>query len=190
VNVRLVTATNQELQRAIAEKRFREDLYYRLAVVPLLVPPLRDRMEDVPLLAQHFITRYNARAGTRRRLSPDAVQHLCAWHFPGNVRELENAIERAAALAEVDELGPRDFPFVPAAGDNQPALGLGAVQQSADAAVGTGATLAQALAAAERSALVGAMSRNANDLGLVARELGVSATTLWRKMKRHKLSHG
>ncbi|MGC4116622.1 MAG: sigma-54 dependent transcriptional regulator [Myxococcales bacterium] len=192
IDVRLVTATNQDLQKAVAEKRFREDLYYRLAVVPLKVPPLRDRIEDVPLLATHFLTRYNTKSGTKRRLTADSVQHLCSWHYPGNVRELENAIERGAALAESDELHPRDFPFVPAArnaaGGTELLSPAQALQNAAQAA-GSGpvVTLAEALDNAEKTALLASLARNTNDLMLVARELGISSTTLWRKMKHHNL---
>jgi len=187
VDVRLVTATNQDLQKAVTEKRFREDLYYRLAVVPLRVPPLRERIVDVPLLAQHFINRYNSRAGVRRRLTAEAVEHLCSWHFPGNVRELENAIERAAALADSDDLTPRDFPFVPA---TRAAPGEVEAAAAAGTPVVAGApiTLADALLAAEKAALANAMARNGDDLPMIARELGISSTTLWRKMKRHRLA--
>jgi two-component system response regulator HydG len=184
VDVRLIAATNQDLPRAVSERRFREDLYYRLNVVPLTVPPLRERLEDVPLLAQHFLRRYNGRSGTRRHLSPDAVAHLCAWTWPGNVRELENAIERAAALAERDELTPRDFTFGGQAAPAGP-RGPGFPQRDAGSA---GSTLAHSVAAAERAAIEAALARNPEDLPLVARELGVSSTTLWRKMKRHHLA--
>ncbi|MBI5547283.1 MAG: sigma-54-dependent Fis family transcriptional regulator [Deltaproteobacteria bacterium] len=186
VDVRLVTATNQDLQRAVSERRFREDLYYRLAVVPLKVPPQRERLEDVPLLAQHFLNRYNTRSGMRRRLSADAVRHLCSWSYPGNVRELENAIERAAALTDCDELAPRDFPFVPAAnGVGAPGLAFPGLP-TADGSPPP--SLEDTLASAEKGALVTALARNENDLLMVARELGISSTTLWRKMKRHKLT--
>jgi len=182
VDVRLVTATNQDLQRAVTEKRFREDLYYRLNVVPLKVPPLRERKEDIPLLAQHFLTRYNERCATRRRLTLQSIEHLSSWSWPGNVRELENAIERAAALAENDELAPRDFPFgIPGSG---PTASATANEPATTAAP---MTLAASLDEAERSAIAASLSRHAGDLGEVARELGVSATTLWRKMKRHGL---
>jgi two-component system response regulator HydG len=180
VNVRLVAATNQDLLLAVAEKRFRGDLYYRLNVVPLRVPPLRERIEDVPLLAQHFLSRYNERSGTRRALSPESIEHLCNWSWPGNVRELENAIERAAALAESDELKPSDFPF-----GLEPAIPVALTPSGA--AVGPPVTLAEAIDAAERAAISASLARNPGDLAQVARELAVSSTTLWRKMKRHGL---
>jgi two-component system response regulator HydG len=181
VNVRLVAATNQDLQRAVAERLFRGDLYYRLNVVPLRVPPLRERLEDVPLLAQHFVSRYNERSTTERVLSAEAIEHLCSWSWPGNVRELENAIERAAALAEVDELRARDFPF----GSE---LSLPSALEAGMAFPGgPPGSLADALDAAERAAISAALARNPGDMAQVARVLGVSSTTLWRKMKRHGL---
>jgi two-component system response regulator HydG len=172
VDVRVIAATNQDLRRAIAEKRFREDLYYRLAVVPVRVPPLRERAEDVPLLAAHFLDRYNRRNGTRRVLLDDALAKLSAYHFPGNVRELENLIEQAAALAAGDRLGADDFDLGP--------MGTAA---PAPAPAGGPRRLSDVVDEAERAAIEAAIERSP-DLGAVARELGVSPTTLWRKMKR------
>jgi two-component system response regulator HydG len=170
VDVRVIAATNQDLKRAVAEKRFREDLYYRLAVVPLRIPPLRERTEDIPLLAQHFVQRFMKRTGERRSLSPEAMQKLVDYPWPGNVRELENMIEQAAALAKAPELGPEDIRF-----DSPPRPGT----------AGTAAvSLAEVVEQAERRAIENAIARNARDLAAVARELGVSSTTLWRKMKR------
>src|SRR5512138_3510643 len=99
VDTRIIAATNQDLRRAISEKRFREDLFYRLAVVPLRIPPLRERREDVPLLAAHFLERFNKRTGNAKTLAPEAVARLLEHEWPGNVRELENIIEQAAALS-------------------------------------------------------------------------------------------
>ncbi|HET9596120.1 MAG TPA: sigma-54 dependent transcriptional regulator [Anaeromyxobacteraceae bacterium] len=173
VNVRVIAATNQNLKAAVAEKRFREDLYYRLNVVPLRIPPLRERREDVPILAQHFLERYAERTGERKTLSVAAVQKLIEYPWPGNVRELENMIEQAAALASHAELSEVDIRFeLPASGQ-----GGGAAQ-----------TLAEAVDAAERRTIEGALERAHGDLGRVARELAISSTTLWRKMKRLGLS--
>ncbi len=173
VDVRIIAATNQDLKRAIAERRFREDLFYRLNVVPMRIPPLRERREDIPLLAAHFLGRYNARARAAKLLSPAAMQKLGDHHWPGNVRELENMVEQAAALsvdAEIraddvtlDEAGP--LPAPPDAGED-------------------GRTLAAAVEEAERRTIEAAVARCEGDLARVARDLGVSATTLWRKMKR------
>src|SRR5512133_2354271 len=169
VDVRVVAATNQDLRRAIAEKRFREDLFYRLAVVPIRIPPLRERRGDVPLLAAHFLRRATPAGAPPRSLGPDAVAKLVEHTWPGNVRELENAIAQAAALAPDPEIHAADLHVDPHA-------------HAASAAAPR--TLAAALEDAERVAIEAALARHAGDLGGVARELGVSATTLWRKMKR------
>ena len=181
VDVRTVAATNRDIEVEVAEKRFRQDLYYRLNVVTLRVPPLRERLEDVALLAEHFLQRANARALRKKRLSAAAVEHLMTYSFPGNVRELENLVEQAAALSEGDELLPEDFPLRPRM-PHQPTRPPG------EAAYASGGadlpSLARAVADAERRAILTALERNPRDLALVAEELGVSSTTLWRKMKR------
>ncbi|HZX94068.1 MAG TPA: sigma-54 dependent transcriptional regulator [Myxococcales bacterium] len=172
VDVRVIAATNQDLKLAIAEKRFRENLFYRLNVVPLQAPPLRERKEDIPLLAQHFITRFNQRNGTRRILTQGSLQKMAAYDFPGNVRELENIVEQAAALAHSDEIDGDDV-FIEtrtAPPTDTPPDGV--------------RTLSQEVDAAERRAIEAAVQRNEGILEKVARELNVSTTTLWRKMKR------
>jgi len=103
VDVRLITATNQDLEKAVKEGKFREDLYYRLQVVQIYLPPLRDRMEDVPLLVEHFIEKYAKENGKSiKYASPEALEAMMKYKWPGNVRELENAVERAVVLAEPD----------------------------------------------------------------------------------------
>ncbi|HYO59119.1 sigma-54 dependent transcriptional regulator [Archangium sp.] len=113
VDVRIVAATHRNLEREVREKRFRQDLYYRLNVVMLRVPPLRERLEDVPALAEHFLERANAHRPKPKRLSSAAVEHLMGYSFPGNVRELENMVERAAALSQGEDLLPEDFLLSP-----------------------------------------------------------------------------
>ncbi len=173
VDVRVIAATNQDLRAAIAEKRFREDLYYRLNVVPLHAPPLRERKEDIPLLAQHFLDRFNQRNGTRRTLTQGALQKMIAYDFPGNVRELENVVEQAAALAHGDEIDADDV-----------AIETRMTSAILETPPGGVHTLAQEVDQAEKRAIEQALERNAGSLEKVARELDVSPTTLWRKMKR------
>ena len=111
VDVRVITATVRDLAREVSEGRFREDLYYRLNVLQIVVPPLRERADDIPLLIDHFIARNNVRLGTHiRGIDPRAKRLLLGYHWPGNVRELENLIERAMVLAEGDVLMPEDIP--------------------------------------------------------------------------------
>jgi two-component system, NtrC family, response regulator HydG len=167
VDVRVIAATNQDLRKAIAERRFREDLYYRLAVVPLRIPPLRERRDDIPLLAAHFLAGYHGRTGASKALTPEAAANLMAHDWPGNVRELENVLEQAAALSGGREIGAADVHI-----EAMPLPGEGR------------STLAEAVEVAERRAIEAALARAGGDLAEVARDLGVSGTTLWRKMKR------
>jgi two-component system response regulator HydG len=167
VDVRVIAASNQDLRRAIAERRFREDLFYRLNVVPLRIPPLRERREDVPLLAAHFLQRFNQRSGEHKVLAPEAMARLQEHDWPGNVRELENVIAQAAALTPGPEIRASDLQI-----------------ERAGPPAEAPRALAAAVAEAERRAIEAALARSGADLGRVARELGISATTLWRKMRR------
>ncbi len=187
VNVRVVAATNRDIELEVREKRFRQDLYYRLNVVTLRVPPLRERLEDVPALAEHFLKRANARNRKPKRLSQAAVEHLMSGYgFPGNVRELENLVEQAAALSEGEELLPEDFPLRPnvrVADSGQ----LGTTTTPVTLGVGVPVSLADVVEDAERRAITQALERHGVDLSRVAEELVISSTTLWRKMKRFNL---
>jgi two-component system response regulator HydG len=112
VDVRVIAATNVDLSSRIVAGRFREDLYYRLNVVAISLPPLRERREDIPLLAYHFLQKYAARSGSSiRRFSPEAMQVLESHRWPGNVRELENAIEHAVVFCKDGVIQPTDLPF-------------------------------------------------------------------------------
>jgi two-component system response regulator HydG len=173
VDVRVIAATNQDLRRAIAERRFREDLFYRLAVVPIRIPPLRERREDVPLLAAHFLRRFVSRTSVARTLSPAAVARLVEHAWPGNVRELENVIEQAAALAPGEEIRAEDVHIEPPSPGPE-----------------TAGTLAAAVAEAERRTIEAALLGSGGDLATAARRLRISHTTLWRKMKRLGLGGG
>jgi DNA-binding NtrC family response regulator len=116
VDVRVIAATNRDLRALVAEERFQQDLYYRLNVIPIAMPPLRDRREDIPLLVEHFIRRHSGRAGKRiDGISPQAMAALTDAPWPGNVRELENAVERAVVLAPQPVIQERDVTLVSAA---------------------------------------------------------------------------
>jgi len=113
VDVRLISATNRDLIADVKLGRFREDLFYRLHVFPITVPPLRERPADIPALARHFVALFAAEEGKRiRTITPEALQVLTAFHWPGNIRQLENAIFRAVVLAEGDDLGTSEFPQI------------------------------------------------------------------------------
>jgi two-component system response regulator HydG len=179
VDVRIIAATNVDLKGAVADRRFREDLYYRLNVVPLRVPPLRDRREDIVVLAQHFLQRFDERNESRHRFSEAALERLCQYEFPGNVRELENLVEQAAALAAGDVIQATEV-LVEHAGSLEPVR---------EPELGDGAdSLADAVDKAEREAIQAAIERSSGDLQTAARRLRISSTTLWRKMKRLSIS--
>jgi len=111
VDVRVIAATNKNLMEEMKKGTFREDLYYRLNVIPLLVPPLRERKDDIPLLASHFLQKFNHEKGKEvTRIAPDVMETLLAHSWPGNVRELENVIEHATIIAKKDEILPKDLP--------------------------------------------------------------------------------
>jgi DNA-binding NtrC family response regulator len=136
VDVRVIAATNVDLRTRIRDGKFREDLYYRLNVIPIVVPALRERRDDIPLLATHFLHQFTLRSGrTVSRISPEAMRELERHDWPGNVRELENAIERSVVLARSDVIEPTDLPFgahVPTASSPPPAgLDGGGVASSA-----------------------------------------------------------
>ncbi|MBL4633933.1 MAG: sigma-54-dependent Fis family transcriptional regulator [Kofleriaceae bacterium] len=171
VNVRVVSCTHQDLLAAVEAGAFREDLYYRLAVLNLDVPPLRDRCEDIPLLANHFVQRYRRQFGMEEIfLSKAAMAALQAQSWPGNVRELENAIVRMVALAESNELNAEVSERVPSSIDNR-SLG----------------PLRTRIAAYEASILKETMRATGGNQSEAARRLGVTRVTLIDKLKRHGL---
>ena len=123
VDVRIIVATNAPIEQLVPEHGFREDLFYRLHVVPLTVPPLRERMSDIPLLVQHFVEKLSERTRSPvRSVSMSAMAKLATYHWPGNVRELENVIERALVLAEGEFLEAEDIPLPEANGGGRVAL--------------------------------------------------------------------
>ncbi|MFS2157284.1 sigma-54-dependent Fis family transcriptional regulator [Pseudomonas sp. Pseusp122] len=178
VNVRIIAATHRNLSQAVADGAFREDLYYRLKVLSLTVPPLRMRREDVPLLAQHFLGRC-ARSLRKsvQGISPEALDVLCAYHWPGNVRELENIIERATNLAMTERIQLVDLPLEirqrlrPSAPGGVPEL-----QAAPD------------LGTQEMNAIITALKATHGNIRLAAKQLHVSRGGLYNKMNRFGLS--
>jgi DNA-binding NtrC family response regulator len=125
VSVRIVAATNQDLRAALEQGSFREDLYYRLNVVPINIPPLRERREDIPYLIDHFLKRFAADTGDRiRGMSNEAVDKLSGYRWPGNVRELENIIQRAMVMAKSEVIGVEDIHLDHAGRSHLPADGV------------------------------------------------------------------
>jgi two-component system response regulator HydG len=175
VDVRIIAATNQDLLQLIAEKRFRQDLYYRLNVARFQLPPLRERREDIPMLAEFFLDKYRRKMGVRARLGDGVLEALSAHDFPGNIRELENMIEQAVALAGDGMIARDDLPMAPPS-----------VRRPGGV---SGSTLADAVDAAERTAIETALRESDGSREKAAEALGISATTLWRKMTRFNITY-
>ncbi|MEO8798224.1 MAG: sigma-54 dependent transcriptional regulator, partial [Polyangiaceae bacterium] len=174
VDVRIVAATNQNLMNAIAEKRFRQDLYYRLNVVRFELPPLRQRREDVPELLAFFMAKYNKKIGVRARIHENAMEALMSYDFPGNVRELEHMVEQAVALVQDGWIMPDDIlPPTPSSTNPPPT---------------TGRALSGVVDSAERNAIESALRDASGSREKAAETLGISPTTLWRKMTRLGIS--
>jgi len=177
IDIRILAATNQDLKDALRDGYFREDLYHRLAAFPIKVPPLRDRREDIPILADHFIKKYAAAAEKSiRDISTDALQMLMQHDFPGNVRELENVIERAVLYERTDRLQPQSLLLHQTRGSSQPAT-----------ISPTDATDILTLKEAERRAIIKALKTTGGNISAAARTLGIDRSTLYQKMEKHNL---
>jgi DNA-binding NtrC family response regulator len=220
VDIRIISATNRDLLADVRAGRFREDLYYRLCVFPISVPPLRDRAEDIPHLIRHFLLRFAAEEGKRvRSVSAPALAMLMGFAWPGNVRQLENAIYRAVVLAEADEIGVNEFPQIAALGagagetplvplqesDSSPAttapsqpllLDIGAPIPSHTGVPGATLPLLDAtgdvlpLEAIEAAAIRFAITHYRGQMSEVARKLRIGRSTLYRKIESLGLAAG
>jgi len=189
VDVRVVSATHRDLEKQIADGTFREDLYYRLNVFPIVLPPLRDRASDIPVLAEHFVQKYAPAAGKPvRGLDAGAVAALTGYSWPGNVRELENVIERALILARGSELGAADLEFTRRPTGAAPAAAAQVVTAGARPADG-GRPLAERLQEQERTAIVAAIDTAQGNIAHAARALGINRSTLYYRMRKHGLEH-
>ncbi|MBK7586637.1 MAG: sigma-54-dependent Fis family transcriptional regulator [Myxococcales bacterium] len=168
VDLRVLAATNIDLSEAVEERRFRQDLYYRLNVARFHLPPLRDRREDVPLLFQFFLEKYTRKMNKRALLGEGVMEQLVQYDYPGNVRELENMVEQAVALASNGVITSDDI--LPQSPKKQ--------------ARATGETLSDIVDEAERQAVLGALRGSDGSRERAAVALDISPTTLWRKMTR------
>jgi Nif-specific regulatory protein len=179
IDVRLIAATNRDLATEVKRGGFREDLYYRLAVFPIAVPPLRERREDVLPLAQHFLALHGERDGKPGcRLAPRADELLLAFAWPGNVRELENEMQRCLALVEAGAVIDADVLSDRICGGFEPAGDL----------VRPGETLHAALDRLEAWLIRHTLDENAGRRAATARQLGVTREGLYKKMKRLRIS--
>jgi Nif-specific regulatory protein len=196
VDVRVISATHRDLEALIAEGKFREDLYYRLNVFPITLPPLRDRLEDLPRLVEHFVAKFNRTTGKQvRGFDSSAIGALTAYVWPGNVRELENVVERAIIVARGPDVTGSDLDFghraqrmQAAAAGGAPSL-AGAVPLPA-APTGSGPKPLQArLQEQERNEIVAAIERERGSIAGAARALGINRSTLYYRLRKHGLEH-
>ncbi|MCP5126100.1 MAG: sigma-54-dependent Fis family transcriptional regulator [Gammaproteobacteria bacterium] len=165
-NVRIITATNKDIQDEVQKGKFRSDLYYRINVFPIHIPPLRERIDDIPLLADYFLKKYSHKLNNQiKNFSEDALQRLCCYDFPGNVRELENLIERALILSTGTQIGVGEWLPV-------------SINRPEDLST---------LEIRERNEIRRLLKLHAGNLGLVARDINMSRTTLWRRLKEYGL---
>ena len=182
VDFRLVSATNRDLEEMVRHRTFREDLFYRLNVIGIHLPALRERPEDIPLLVDHFVRRYAAKNDKPvRGVSPDALSALSTWSWPGNVRELENVIERAVVLCRGDVLGLEDLP---------PPLRTGPVAPGAPAIRVEGRNVVipvgTRLEEVEQVMIERTLEETGGDKTLAAQLLGIAARTIYRKLEARR----
>jgi DNA-binding NtrC family response regulator len=173
VDVRVLAATNRDLGQLMQQGKFREDLFYRLNVIPVTIPPLRERCEDIPALAEHFLQRYGRQQGRSLRLTAEAMERLLRYPWPGNVRELENTMERTTILAHNDTLGPGDLP---------PHITAGSPPGSPPAL-----PREQTLAEIEKAHILQTLERFGWKHSRAAEALGIGRTSLWRKLKEYQI---
>ena len=184
LDVRIIAATNVKLKKAVKEGRFREDLYFRLNVLPLRVPPLRERGEDILLLARHFLDMFafESKKGNMR-FTPAALKALLEYSWPGNVRELENVIKRAVVITEGRLIGPEHLSFM-----KEASLEMLMSSSSESITPDVPLTLKQARSMAEREALKRALMLTKNNISQAAKILDVSRPTIHDLIKKHKIA--
>jgi DNA-binding NtrC family response regulator len=173
VDSRVILATNEDLSLAVQQGRFRQDLFYRINVINIELPPLRERLADIPLLAQHFLARTSEEAGKKSAaFTDDALAALQRYQWPGNVRELQNVVERAVLLGRSSQVGPEDLPAHIAAG------------QSITMQAAAGKALKDAMEVPERAIILEVLELHNWNRNATADALGINRTTLYKKMKR------
>jgi two-component system response regulator HydG len=176
VDVRIVAATNRDLEEDVSSSKFREDLYYRLNVVPLMVPPLRDRLEDIPLLAQHFLDKYAEKSRKRiRGFTPLAMDMLLKYEWPGNVRELENAVERAVILLSGDYISEKELPLT---------IAQSYIKEGSTTDLGRNVIQLQSLEDIEKVAILAALDAAGGNKSEAARKLKITRRTLYKKLQK------
>ena len=175
INVRILAATNRNLEHAVAEGTFRRDLYFRLNVLSLKIPPLRDRKQDIPLLVDHFLERLSRTTGAQRNLSDEALKVMTSYDWPGNVRELENCLDRACALSSGPTIQVADLPSP-----------IQNAHHHIPVEVTEGPKIIP-IAELEKQAILRTIDQLKGDKLLAARLLGIGKTTLYRKLKEYAI---
>ncbi|GAB3544820.1 sigma-54-dependent Fis family transcriptional regulator [Noviherbaspirillum agri] len=187
VDVRVIAATSHDLKQLVADGKFRSDLYYRLNVLPIVLPPLRERIADLDALCEHLLEQIATRTGMpQRELTPSARAFLASYSWPGNVRELRNALEQAGMVTDSIALSAEDFASILPEEDKKPSM----VQTpAADARAGQASIrpLAEAVAEVEKNLIQAALESSAGNKALAARQLGISRATLYQKIVDFKL---
>jgi transcriptional regulator with GAF, ATPase, and Fis domain len=185
VDVRIISATNRNLESLVQQDLFRSDLYYRLNVFPIELPPLRERDQDILLLADHFLDRF---AQTNRRgptsIAPDARAALMAYAWPGNVREVQNIIERAAIVAHKDAVTAADLEFGPLPHADSTSAPPPSVEGSS-----TAKPLRTRLADEEKTSIIRAVEGSGGNIAAAARALGINRSTLYFRIKKYELGY-
>ncbi|MFA4917319.1 MAG: sigma-54 dependent transcriptional regulator [Syntrophales bacterium] len=178
VDVRVIAATNQDLSLAIGEKRFREDLYFRLNVFPVQLPPLRDRKDDIPILVEHFIDDTNLKLGTNiTGVSKDAVELLLSYHWPGNIRELKNTLERAATMADGELITSKVITISLEGLKEKSCPGLPELPTS----------LGETIQEVEKQLIINTLHKTGGSQIEAAKLLGITEKNIWKKIKKHKI---
>jgi two-component system response regulator HydG len=172
INVRILGATNRDLEQAVNEGSFRRDLYFRLNVLALRIPPLRERRQDIPLLVAHFLERIGRESGSEKTISDEALKILLGYDWPGNVRELENALGRACVVSSASQLQVRDLP-----------TNLTGAPRSLTSAPTNGVV---PISEMEKQSIFNALAQTNGDKMSAARMLGIGKTTLYRKLKEYE----
>ncbi len=176
IDVRLIAATNADLEEDVKAERFRSDLFYRLNVIPIHIPSLRERIDDIPLLVNHFINKYSQRIGVDLRiLTPEAMKALHQYDWPGNVRELENCIERAVLLSRGDTIDVSDFPAK-------------MIENKPKSVISQNTPETPTLESIEKAYIYYIMDQAKGKKSKAARLLGIDSSTLYRKLERYKLN--
>jgi DNA-binding NtrC family response regulator len=189
VDVRIIAATNKNLEGLVESRDFREDLYYRLSVIPIVIPPLRERREDIPLLIHSFLGRFNSeKKHALKGFSREAIELLCAYSWPGNVRELENLVERLVILKESGFITPDDLPERYLSGKRQTQVQVQVPVVSSDADLPeSGICLNSSVEEFENRLILKALERTKGNKKEAALLLNLKRTTLIEKLKKKNL---